>query len=268
MIKKSQNDFPPLGELKGDWAIILGGSSGLGLASAKKLASEGMNICVVHRDRKSKLAKFEEEVKTMESFGITVKTFNQDALNSEVRNEIVKQFQKNSVKLLLHSIAKGSLKKMYGAENEILSKQDLDITIHAMATSWYEWTQALVQQEVFTKKARNIAFTSEGNNRVWPGYGAVSAAKSVLEALMRNMAVELAPLEITTNCIQAGTTVTPSFLVIPGSEKLAEMAKMRNPFNRLTKPEDVANVVYLLCKKEADWINGTILKVDGGECLR
>lgn len=255
-------------ELKNQWAIILGGSSGLGLASAKKLASEGMNICIVHRDRKSNLATFEEEVKTMESFGVTVKTFNQDALNNEVRITIIKQFPKNSVKLLLHSIAKGSLKKMWGNEDEKLSKQDFEITIHAMAISWHEWTQALIQHGSFTKKARNIAFTSEGNSRVWPGYGAVSAAKSVLDALMRNMAVELAPMEITTNCIQAGTTETPSFMVIPGSDELAEAAKKRNPFNRLTQPEDVANVVFLLCNKEADWMNGTILKVDGGESLR
>ena len=137
-----------------------------------------------------------------------------------------------------------------------------------MAISWYEWVQSLVQKDFFANNARSIAFTSEGNSKVWPGYAAVSAAKSVLEALMRNMAVELAPLGITTNCIQAGITETPSFMAIPGSEKLAEMAKTRNPFNRLTTPEDVANVVSLLCKKEAEWINGTIVKVDGGESLR
>lgn len=254
-------------EFKNQWAIILGGSSGLGLASAKKLASEGLNICIVHRDRKSNLPDFEQEIDAIKSFGVSVKTFNKDALDENVRNEIVDTFPKHSVKLILHSIAKGSLKKMHN-ENENLSKQDFDITIHAMATSWYEWVQVLIQKEIFSTKARSIAFTSEGNSKVWPGYAAVSAAKSVLEALMRNMAVELAPLGITTNCIQAGTTETPSFVAIPGSEKLAEMAKMRNPFNRLTIPKDVANVVFLLCIKEADWINGTILKVDGGESLR
>ncbi len=255
-------------EFENSWAIILGGSSGLGLASAKKLASHGMNICIVHRDLKSNLDAFQQEINTMKSFGVEVKTFNQDALKNDVRNEIVQHFQKNSVKLLLHSIAKGSLKTMSGEKGEVLSIQDFDITIHAMATSWYEWTQALIQNEVFSEKARNVAFTSEGNNRVWPGYGAVSAAKSVLEALMRNMAVELASKKITTNCIQAGTTETPSFKAIPGSDELAAMAKKRNPFKRLTQPEDVANVVYLLCKNEADWINGTIVKVDGGESLR
>ncbi|MBB6680450.1 SDR family oxidoreductase [Aequorivita sp. 609] len=253
--------------LKNQWAVILGGSSGLGLASAIKLASEGMNICIVHRDRKSNIPEFETEVSKLKAFGVDIKTFNKDALNKEVRNQIISELPEKSVNLLLHSIAKGSLKAM-SHDGTNLDKQDLDITIHAMATSWYEWTQALIQQNKFSDSARNLAFTSEGNTRVWPGYAAVSAAKSVLESLMRSMAVELASLNITSNCIQAGTTQTASFKMIPGSEKLAEMSKMRNPFKRMTQAEDVANVVFLLCKDEAKWINGTIIKVDGGESLR
>lgn len=255
-------------EFNKKWALILGGSSGLGLASAKKLASHGMNICIVHRDRKANLGAFEKEVSVMKSFGVIVKTFNEDALKPEVRTKIIAELPKNSVALLLHSIAKGSLKTMHGSEAEELSKQDLDITLHAMATSWYEWSQTLLKYGLFAKEARSIAFTSEGSSKVWPGYGAVSAAKSLLEALMRNMAVEFAPHAITTNCIQAGTTETPSFMIIPRSAELAKMAKYRNPFNRLTQPADVANAVYLLCLPEARWINGTVLKVDGGESLR
>lgn len=255
-------------EFKNQWALILGGSSGLGLASAKKLATAGMNICIVHRDRRSNIPAFEEEVKEMKALGVSVKTFNKDALNSDIRNEIIAGLPKNSVKLLLHSIAKGSLKPMISSEETILSKEDFDITIHAMATSWYEWTQALIKSDLFTGNSRNIAFTSEGNTRVWPGYAAVSAAKSVLEALMRNMAVELASLGIRTNCVQAGTTATASFEMIPGSDELAERSIERNPFKRMTHPEDVANVVYLLCKNQANWINGTIVKTDGGESLR
>ncbi len=255
-------------EFNNQWAIILGGSSGLGLASAKKLASEGMNICIVHRDRKSSLSAFQEEVDKMKSCGVEIKTFNQDALNNDIRDQIINDIPKHSVKLLLHSIAKGSLKPMYTTEGQLLQKQDLDITINAMAISWYEWTQALIKNEIFTVNARNIAFTSEGSTRVWPGYGAVSAAKALLESLMRSMALELAPIGITTNCIQAGTTETTSFAMIPGSDKLAEMSLNRSPFNRMTLPKDVGNVVYLLCKEEAGWINGTIVKADGGESLR
>jgi NAD(P)-dependent dehydrogenase (short-subunit alcohol dehydrogenase family) len=254
-------------EFNGEWALILGGSSGLGLATAKKLASHGMNICIVHRDRKSNLPNFEKEVSEMIAEGVEVLSFNIDAMKAESIETVLEELAGKNVKLLVHSIAKGSVKPMYPRENA-LTKDDFDITTTSMGTSWYIWTQVLIENKLFSRKARNIGFTSEGNTRVWLGYGAVSVAKATLEALMRQMAVEFAPLDITTNCIQAGATRTPSFDMIPKSDELAKLAKHRNPFGRLTKPEDVANAVYLLCKKEADWINGTVLKVDGGESLR
>src|SRR5690554_7656011 len=130
---------------------------------------------------------------------------------------------------------------MRGTSKEKLSIDDLKITTHAMGLSWYQWASQVIEKDVFAEKARSIAFTSEGNNKVWKGYGAVSAAKSVLESLMRQMAVEWAAIGIRSNCIQAGATLTPSFEVIPGNEEIAEMGLKRNPFNRLTKPEDVAN---------------------------
>ncbi|HAT69888.1 MAG TPA: short-chain dehydrogenase, partial [Flavobacteriaceae bacterium] len=101
-----------------------------------------------------------------------------------------------------------------------------------------------------------------------PNYGAVSAAKVVLESIIKQMAVEFAPFQITANAIQAGVTDTTSLRMIPGSDKLKSLALQRNPNNRLTKPEDVANAVYLLSKDEANWITGNIIKVDGGEHLR
>ena len=82
------------------------------------------------------------------------------------------------------------------------------------------------------------------------------------------MAVEFASLGIKSNCVQAGVTDTPSLRMIPGSEKLIHAATKRNPYGRITQPKDVANVVYLLSRKEAEWITGTIIKADGGESLR
>lgn len=247
-------------------AVILGGSSGLGLASARKLAEEGFNLCIVYRTRKSDLPEFMKAVSEMESDGANVSTFNKDALKDETISEILDHLQDNSVGLLLHSLAKGSLKTL--TDENALNIHDIEITLHAMGYSWYEWTSALIRANKFTKKARNLAFTSEGNSKVWPGYAAVSAAKATLESFMRSMAVEYAPLGMTTNCIQAGATETPSFKMIPGSDMIAKAAKKRNPFGRLTSPEDVANTVYLLSRREADWINGAVIKVDGGESLR
>jgi enoyl-[acyl-carrier protein] reductase I len=89
-----------------------------------------------------------------------------------------------------------------------------------------------------------------------------------MEAIVRNMAVEFASYGIRANCVQAGVTDTTSFRMIPGSETIREITGARNPFGRLTTPEDVANVVYLLCRDEASWINGSVIVADGGEHLR
>ena len=63
----------------------------------------------------------------------------------------------------------------------------------------------------------------------------------------------------------AGITETPALAAIPGSAQLKAQARLRNPLGRLTTPQDVAGVVYLLSRDEAAWVNGCVLRVDGGE---
>jgi len=92
-----------------------------------------------------------------------------------------------------------------------------------------------------------------------------SAAKVALESVSRAMAVEFAPFGVRTNVIQAGVTDTPALRAIPGHERLAAQARERNPFGRLTTPRDVADVIYLLSTDEAAWVNGALIRVDGGE---
>ena len=134
-----------------------------------------------------------------------------------------------------------------------------------MAISLYDWTRSLFDKKLFAADARVISFTSEGNKKAFKSYAAVSAAKAALEAITRNIALEFAPVGIKANCIQAGVTDTEAFRMIPGHEALKKNTLNRNPFKRLTTPEDVANVVYLLSKDEAAWINGSIIIADGGE---
>ena len=67
------------------------------------------------------------------------------------------------------------------------------------------------------------------------------------------------------NVIQAGVTETPALAAIPGSAVLKAQARLRNPFGRLTTPRDVANAIYLLSLDDAAWINGELIRVDGGE---
>jgi len=260
-------------KMKKSWALILGGSSGLGLATGKKLAKHGFHCIIVHRDRRAALEEINKSFDEIKSYGVLFKAFNIDALNSNKRIELVNEImtllpEGHKITVLVHSIAKGSLKPMYANEQETLTDQDLKITFEAMALSLYDWTKALVNANLFAKDTRIISFTSEGNKRVVSNYAAVSVAKVALEALTRSIALEFAPIGIKANCIQAGITQTKSFEMIPGHQKNKSDALKRNPNNRLTTPEDVANVVYLLTMDEAKWITGTVIKVDGGESLR
>lgn len=147
----------------------------------------------------------------------------------------------------------------------MLEEEDFARTVHAMGTSIVMWTQDLLARGLFAPDARVIGMTSEGNEIAWRGYAAVAAAKVALESVCRAMALELAPRGIRSNVVQAGVTDTPALRLIPGSARMKAGARLRNPFGRLTTPADVADVIYLLCTDEARWINGTIVRVDGGE---
>lgn len=254
------------------WAFILGGSSGLGFATAKKLARHGYHILIIHRDRRADMDMIQDRFEEIRTYGNQLITMNVDALNSAKREAIItdikNQLPKNhQIKVLVHSVAKGTLKPMYSEDESTLVDTDFKITFDAMALSLYDWTKALFEAELFALDTRIISFTSEGNTKALPNYSAVSVAKVALEALTRSMALEFAPVGIKANCIQAGITMTKSLSMIPGYEKIKAHALQRNPNKRLTTPEDVANAVYLLTTDEAKWITGTVIKVDGGESL-
>lgn len=255
-----------------EWALILGGSSGLGLASAKKLAKHGLNIIVVHRNSRAQQNQIQAEFEEIKRQDVSFLSFNIDATNSEKRAKVIQEIESElvnqKIRVLVHSIAKGNLKPMHSDANQVLRNDDFQITINAMGVSLYDWFQALFQKQLFAKSARVIAFTSEGNTKPWKTYAAVSAAKVTLEAIIRNIALEFAKFGINANCIQAGVTDTSSLNLIPESVQIKKHTLKRNPMHRLTTPKDIANVVYLLSKDEAFWINGTIIKADGGESLQ
>lgn len=256
-------------EHKNEWALILGGSSGLGLATAKKLAKHGMNVCVVHRSSRSQLIQIEKEFNLIKQEGVDFISYNSDATRPENRAKLIedlkKEIQAGKIKTLVHSVAKGNLKPMVSDLSPALQAEDFQITIQAMGVSLYDWVKVVFEAKLFSDDARVVSFTSEGNSKAWKNYAAVSAAKVTLEAITRNIALEFARFGIRANCIQAGVTDTASLRMIPGSDEIKKHSLLRNPYSRLTLPEDVANVVYLLSKDEAAWINGTIIPVDGGE---
>ena len=201
--------------------------------------------------------------------GVDFISYNSDATRpdniAKLIENLKKEMQVGKIKTLVHSIAKGNLKPMVSDLNPELEVKDFQITIQAMGISLYDWVKAVFEAKLFSDDARVVSFTSEGNSKAWKNYAAVSAAKATLEVITRYVALEFARYGIRSNCIQAGVTDTASLRLIPASDEIKNHSLLRNPYARLTLPEDVANVVYLLSKDEASWINGTIIPVDGGE---
>lgn len=243
----------------------------MGLATAKKLGKEGFDLYIVHRDRRSVLGAFDAEVEQLRSEGVEVKTFNVDGINKDKVEQTCDTFlEANSdlhFSLVLHAISRGNLKSLVSDDEAQLTQEDLLLTIDAMAVNVLTWVQILKQKNLIRAGARLVTLTSAGSQKYWSGYGAVALAKSSLETLTKYLAIEIAKYDMRANVINAGVTDTPSLAMIPGYEQLVTKATENNPLGRMTRPEDVANVVYLLSRPEADWINGTIINVDGGESL-
>jgi enoyl-[acyl-carrier-protein] reductase (NADH) len=252
------------------WALILGASSGFGGAIAVELAKSGYNILGVHLDRQVTMPNVNAIIKKIEAVGSRAVFFNINAADpikmDEVLDEIQERNTDNSkVKVLVHSLAFGTLKDFIAKPNEALTPAQMSMTMDVMAHSLVYWTQGLFWRNLLAEGGRIFALTSAGSHSVIPHYGAVSAAKAALESHIRQLAVELGFMKVCANAILAGVTQTPAATKIPGSDKLYESAKLKNPMGRLTTPEDVAKAVASLCSENCSWISGNVVYVDGGE---
>src|SRR5579862_6236201 len=256
------------------WALVVGSSSGFGEAVSLELARSGLNIFGVHFDRRSAMAHVNEVIDKIKAAGRDVLFFNINAADAGKRGEVLNQMQEHwkqaggnhYVKVFLHSVAFGSLQPYFSENHDgEVTQAQMEMTLDVMGSNLVYWIQELMRRKMMGSGSRIYAMTSAGGHSVIPTYGAVSAAKAVLESHIRQLAFELMPHGITANAIQAGVTITPGSSKIPGIEKLAEFAKMRNPGGRLTTPEDVAQAIAALMDDRTHWMTGNVIRVDGGE---
>ena len=257
------------------WGLVLGSSSGFGAAACLALARNGFNIAGVHLDRRSTISNAENLADEIRNIGRQALFFNVNASDPDRRGEVIQTCGETirsgggaGFSAMLHSLAFGTLKPyLHDDPKKRIKPADMNMTLDVMAHSLVYWVQDLLDADLLVRGAKVFAMTSAGARRVWPTYGAVSAAKASLEAHVRQLAVELAPSGIAVNALQAGVADTPAARRIPGSEEMLSRALEFNPGKRLTKPEDAAAVITALSLCESSWMTGNIIRVDGGEDL-
>jgi enoyl-[acyl-carrier protein] reductase III len=172
---------------------------------------------------------------------------------------------------------------------EVAALGRLDAIVHAAATGvirpalettdkHFDWTLA-ANARAFLSLARTaapqmpagsslVAVSSLGSVRVLENYALVGTSKAALEALVRYLAVELAPRGIRVNAVSAGVVETDALDYFPNREQMLSWSKERTPAGRLVEPREIADAVAFLCSPQAEMIRGQTIVVDGGFSLR
>jgi enoyl-[acyl-carrier protein] reductase III len=268
--------------------LVLGASSGIGAGCARVFAEHGYDVYGVHLDRRPAMPRVQALVEELEASGARVRFFNNNAADPEQRAAVIDALRDDlspsggGVDVLLHSLAFGSLGPFAPSPGDkALRERQLSMTFEVMAASLAWWSRDLVQAGLLGHEplpsrpssssgpprsgARIFAMTSAGTHRAWPSYGPVSAAKAALDAIVRQLALELAPRGVTVNSIMAGVTPTPALEAIPGHEEMLSQSRSRNPSGRLTEPSDIGHCLLELSRPGTHWMTGNCIRVDGGE---
>jgi enoyl-[acyl-carrier protein] reductase III len=164
-----------------------------------------------------------------------------------------------SLDVLVHNAATGVIRPALETEDK-----HWDWTLNANARAFLALARAAAPE--MPRGSSIIGISSLGSTRVLENYTLVGTSKAALEALVRYLAVELAPRGIRVNAVSAGVVETGALEHFPNRERMLEVGA-QNPVGRLVTPDDVAGAVAFLCSKEAEMIRGQTLVVDGGWSL-
>ncbi len=252
------------------WALILGGSSGMGEATALALAAAGYRIIGVHLDFRAGLTHVEEIKAAIAAAGSEALYINMNAADDEKRAAAIATIRARFderraggghpyIRLLMHSLAFGSLVPFLADDpKEAVDRKKMEMTQDVMANSLVYWVQDAWHAGFLEQGSKVYAMTSEGTSRVIPSYGVVSGAKAAMEFARTGGGVAA-------NSIRAGVTDTPALRKIPENQRMIDVTLARNPHGRMTTPQDVADSIVTLSSTDSDWISGNIISVDGGE---
>lgn len=244
-------------ELAGKHALVTGATRGFGKAIAIDLARQGVKVIVNYR---RSMTEADNVVKEIEGFGGEAMAVRADVGKIESLEKLFDKIKEEwgRLEIVVANAAFGVPGKMMDA-----TPKYWDITLAASARSLLDIARLAVPL-MNNNYGRIISITSDGGQKVIPGYGVVGAAKAALESVTRTLAFELAPKGIVVNGVLAGLADTKSARSIPGAAEVMEHARFHTPLGRIVQPEDIAKVVAFLASEQADMICGHFVTVDGG----
>jgi enoyl-[acyl-carrier protein] reductase III len=242
--------------MKGASVLVTGGSRGIGKAIALRFAERGAARVAIGYLRNDRAA--EEAGEELRAAGAEPLLIRGNVSSARVLEEVTAAGPWNAV---VHSAATGVIRAALETED-----RHWDWTLNANARALLSLTRAAAP--AMPEGSSIVAISSLGSIRVLENYVLVGTSKAALEALVRYLAVELAPRGIRVNAVSAGVVETQALDHFPNREEMIAMAQNRTPAGRMVEPGDVADAVEFLCSPQAEMVRGQTLIVDGGYSLR
>jgi glucose 1-dehydrogenase len=244
--------------LDGKVALVTGGSSGIGLAIAVRLASDGASVAVTAR----RLEQLEQATARIVGQGGRASAHRCDVGSSaEVEALVAAVLERyGRVDVLVNNAGHRSRAPFWE-----ISDEEWDGVVGTILRGAFFCARSVVRHWMAVgEKGRIINIGSIGAERATPTQAHYAAAKGGLRMLTRTMAVELAPHGIPVNCIDPGAIATPMI-----SDRLRNQADLdfyasHIPWGAVGDPANVAAAVSFLASSEAQYITGASLAVDGG----
>ncbi len=249
----------PHARLAGQVALVTGGAQGIGLGVAERLARDGAHIALHVRKEDDRSAQAR---RTIEAHGVRCQVFAGDLSDVNRMRAVVAEAQAAFGRLdVLVNNAGLELRADFLDTTEEDYDTVLDVNLKGAFFTAQAFARALRDAG---RPGRIIHMSSVHEDLPFPHFTSYCASKGGLRMMMRNMAIELAPLGITVNNVAPGAIRTPiNDDLLKQPDKLAAL-KAQIPLGRMGEPRDVAGAVAFLASPDAAYITGATLVVDGG----
>jgi 3-oxoacyl-[acyl-carrier protein] reductase len=236
-------------------ALVTGASGGIGRAVAERLGRDGFAVAVSYAGNSAKAQEVVTAIKAADGQAIAVKGDVANAADVErLFQETIDAF--DGLNVVVNCAGIMPLLPISGGDLEGFDK--------VVATNLRGTFLVLGQAaKHLPEGGRIIAFSSSVIARSFPNYGPYIATKAGVEGLVRVLANELRGRNITVNAVAPGPVATDLFLSGKTDAQIKEFGKL-NPLERLGQPEDIAHVVSFLAGPDGGWINGQVLRANGG----